>query len=403
MIVQIDTAPTWALRAASSGATPTVPDPTALGQFAQAAATRYSGTFDLLPRVRYWEVWNEPNISLFFQPQFVDGAPFSPGWYRQMVNAVASGVKAVHSDDLVIAGGTAPFFDNTASVVAIDPDWGPLSFMRALLCLGPDLEPTCNDPVHFDIWAHHPYTSGGPWHSATLANDVSLGDLPEMRATLEAASDAGHLVSDGPVQFWATEFSWDSDPPDPAGVPEALLTRWTAEALYEMWESGISLVTWFSLRDSPYPDSPYQSGLYYSGSTPDLDTPKPHLQAFRFPFVAYAHRGQIEVWGRTPSGVPATVTVEQSTGGAWSTLGTVGSDANGIFTARLSGSPVGSVRAVDGTQVSVPFSLVRPPDETFTPFGGPPLEPAPSTARPSLPQTTLTDSAKRIEIELAQR
>jgi hypothetical protein len=405
VIAELDSTPSWALNPATAGATPTLPDPVALGKFAQAAAARYSGTVPGPPRVRYWEAWNEPNISLSLQPQFVAGAPITPDWYRQMVNAVAAGVKAVHADNLVIAGGTAPFYDNTPAVTAIDPDWGPLSFMRALLCLGSDLKATCSAPVHFDIWAHHPYTSGGPWRSAVRPNDVSLGDLPEMRTVLDAGVATGHVVSDIPVRFWVTEFSWDSDPPDPQGVPEPLLTRWTAEALYTMWQSGVSLVTWFTLRDYPFPSIPYQAGLYYRGSTLALDTPKPHLQAFRFPFVAYAHRSQLEVWGRTPGGKPADVIVEQSAVPGWNILGTVRADSDGIFMARFQRSPVGTVRArsIELGAVSAPFSLDVPRDQTFTPFGGPPLEPEPTTARPILPHGGSTNSARRIALETQLR
>ena len=122
VIAQILDTPTWALDSPGVGLAKTLPDPAELGNFALAAAERYGGTFGTLPRVRAWDVWNEPNISLFLAPQFVNGVPFAPGWYRQMVNDVAVAVKSVHSDNIVIAGGTAPFFDNTPAVTALDPD-----------------------------------------------------------------------------------------------------------------------------------------------------------------------------------------------------------------------------------------------------------------------------------------
>jgi len=91
-ILSIVRPPTWATVAPEPGAEKTLPDPAELGAFALAAARRYSGVFNGLPRVRYWQVWNEPNISLFFRPQFLNGQPFSPGWYRRMVNEVAQAV-----------------------------------------------------------------------------------------------------------------------------------------------------------------------------------------------------------------------------------------------------------------------------------------------------------------------
>ena len=110
-ILSIASPPDWATVAAEAGAEKTLPDPSEMGKFTLAAARRYSGSFNGLPRVRYWQVWNEPNLTHFFRPQFLNGRPFSPGWYRTMVNEVATAVKSVHANNLVIAGGTSPFSD----------------------------------------------------------------------------------------------------------------------------------------------------------------------------------------------------------------------------------------------------------------------------------------------------
>ena len=97
-----------------------------LGRFARAAAQRYSGQFQGLPRVRYWQVWNEPNASFYLAPQMKNGRPWSPGHYRKMVNAVADNVHAVRADNLVVAGGLSPFTRNFQNFKSI----GPLRFMR---------------------------------------------------------------------------------------------------------------------------------------------------------------------------------------------------------------------------------------------------------------------------------
>lgn len=142
-ILSIVDSPEWATMAPAPGMEKTLPAPVELGKFALAAARRYSGAYNGLPRVRYWQVWNEPNISLFFRPQFLKGQPFSPDWYRRMVNEVATAVKLVHPDNLVVAGGTAPFRDITPEVRRVNPQWGPLTFMRELLCLSKSLKPKC--------------------------------------------------------------------------------------------------------------------------------------------------------------------------------------------------------------------------------------------------------------------
>ncbi|MEP7180441.1 MAG: hypothetical protein ABI775_15240, partial [Pseudonocardiales bacterium] len=96
----------------------------------------------------------------------------------------------------------------------------PLRFMRELLCLSKGANPhrVCTKQAHFDAWGVHPYTSGGPTHHAAGPDDVSLGDLPDVRRLLDAGVQAETIRSRRPVQLWATEFSWDSNPPDPRGV-----------------------------------------------------------------------------------------------------------------------------------------------------------------------------------------
>jgi hypothetical protein len=380
--------PSWARTSPQTGLPATVPSATDYGDFALAAAKRYDGTGSL-PRVTYWDVWNEPNLTPDFTPQFLNGSPYSPGWYRGMVNALAASVKSVHADNLVIAGETAPFYDQTPSVTAVDPDWGPLSFMRDMLCLSASLTPTCSTPAEFDVWGHHPYPSGGPDHHAALANDASIADMPKVSAILDAAWSAGHITASAPPALWATEIGWDTDPPNANGVPTVLVTRWTAEALYRLWGDGVSLVTWFTLRDYPA-STPYQSGLYYSGSTLAADTPKPVLGAFRFPFVAYPTEGGVSVWGRTPAGQTGQVVVQQLSGSppAWTTIGTLSTDSFGIVSGVLSTSSHGDVRgsftSSGVTTTSPGFWLRTVPDRTYPPWGLSGLEQLP-TPRPRPP------------------
>jgi hypothetical protein len=276
----------------------------------------------------------------------------------------------VDKDNVVIAGGLSPFTVHVGATRTI----GPLRFMREMLCMskGPHPKPTCTARTKFDVWAHHPYTSGGPTHHANLPDDVSLGDLPTMRALLDAAVKAHHVVSSRRVAFWVTEFSWDTNPPDPNALPVLLQARWTSEALFRMWQDGITLVTWLQLRDGSYPENPVQSGLYYRGGSLQTDRPKPTLQAFRFPFVAYAQRGGVFVWGRTPASRPAVVVLESRTNGRWRRLATVRADRYGIFTRRVATSlPLTAwvrARLANGT-ASRPFALRQPPDRFVHPFG----------------------------------
>jgi hypothetical protein len=370
-------APKWAERCTAPDPDhPCDPDPEALGRFAEAAARRYAGDFEGLPRVRYWQAWNEPNHRFFLYPQHRDGELVSPAMYREMLEAFSSSVKRVHPDNLVVSAGLAPLARPGVST-------GPLRFMRELLCMKGRQRPApvCATRTRLDIWSTNPYTAGGPTATAPGPDDVSLGDLPEMTRLLRAAERAGAIRGSlSPVPFWATEFGWDSRPPDIGGMPLALHARWAAEALYRMWRAGVSAVFWFQLRDEAGPSQPYggiyESGLYLNGGGIERDRGKPVLRAFRFPFVALRARRGMRVWGRTPEAAPGRVRIELRSGGRWVPVGALRADRFGIFRGRLARSRAGlMVRARAAGERSHPFSLRYRRNHYAPPFGAARLPP----------------------------
>jgi cellulase (glycosyl hydrolase family 5) len=366
-ILDIISTPQWAYANRPSGYfNAGTPRTAALGQFATALATHYDGA-NGLPSANIFEVWNEPNLSL-------DLSPVSASNYRSMVNAVAASVHAVDSKSLVVAGGLDPF-GHAKSNKQLWYSVRPLAFMRSLLCLSKGSHPhaVCNEKVHFDVWSHHPYTFGGPFGHARLPDDVSLGDLPKMRALLQAGVRLHHVVSARPAEFWVTEVGWDSSPPRPHAAPLALAARWTAETLYSAWHSGVSLLTWFGLEDQRSP-SPYQSGLYFHSRSLQNPRPKPVLTAFRFPFVAYLRRSTVRVWGRDATSDSERVTIQRRHGkrGAWRTVGYVVANGSGIFqaTLKLHATKKDWLRAVaPGSGQSLAFSLTVPHHPHIGPWG----------------------------------
>ncbi|HJQ75333.1 MAG TPA: hypothetical protein VJ814_10615, partial [Gaiellaceae bacterium] len=309
-ILDVTSAPKWALSVRAHGARAGTPRASDVRAFASAIAKHYDGKHGA-PAVHVFQIWNEPNVTLYL-------SPVSPAAYRSIVNAFAGPVHAVSRLNIVVAGDLDPFANRAKRFSTM----APLTFMRSFLCLS-----TCHTPVHFDVWAHHPYTFQGPFGHARRPNDVSLGDLPKMRAVLQAAARLHRVVSRRPVQFWVTEFSWDTNPPRAHAAPIKLQARWTAEALYQMWRSGVSLVTWFLLQDQPG-SSPYQSGLYFSASSLASARAKPMRTSFRFPFVAYLHGGTVSVWGRDATSGKALVTIQRRHGsrGPWRTVARIRSN-----------------------------------------------------------------------------
>ena len=80
------------------------PSPSAFRDFAEAIARRYSGTYpdperpgSTLPRVRYWQAWNEPNLPFYITPQWrkvgSKTRAESPRIYRGLLNSFYAGVE----------------------------------------------------------------------------------------------------------------------------------------------------------------------------------------------------------------------------------------------------------------------------------------------------------------------
>lgn len=377
-VLQIRSAPSWVQgcppEQIDTGA-PCNPDPAALAAFATAAARRYNGQFGGLPRVRYWQGLNEPNLSLFFNPQYIDDKPASPALYRALINSFYAAIKAVDPSNLVIAAGLGPIAVPKLTI-------GPMRFTRLLLCMTGVKNPRptkgdCGGGVNFDIFDMHPFTTGGPTHEGGV-NEVELGDLDKLTTLLRAADKAGRINSVFPeTPLWITEFSWDSKPPDPTGLPMKILTRWAAEAMHQAWRAGVHTFFWFSLRDSPLGTAPYgqtlQSGLYFRGATVGEDQPKEVLSAFRFPFVAYPGEKGLSFWGRTPTSKNGRVVIQARHKGAWKTVAVVRAGKNGVFRGksktRYGRGKKGAVRARYREHTSVPFGMRNIPDFPQAPFG----------------------------------
>jgi hypothetical protein len=339
-------APSWAEgsgRPASAAAGTWRPSVPAFRDFAEAAARRYSGTIvdpaapgRVLPRVRYWQAWDEPNLDNYLTPQWasVGGRlmPASPDYYRDLLGAFYDGVKSPNRANVVLTAGTGPFGD---------PPGGrripPAEFVRDLLCVRGRQRPRpfrCPGlPAKFDVLAHHPYSVGSPVLRALNADDVEIPDFAKLSQPLDAAVRAGHTYPRGRKRLWATEFSWDSKPPDPGALPISVQARYLEGAFYVLWNQGVDAVTWFLLRDQAEGRGwqyTYQSGIYYRGASVADDRRKPSFEAFRFPFTAYyRRRGVVELWGLAPT--PGRVAIQARRAGRWRTLTVLSAGTGRLF------------------------------------------------------------------------
>jgi hypothetical protein len=334
------------------------PNAAAFGQFGQMLATRYSGHYNGLPQVRYFEAWNEPNLSNFLTPQWIGHTPYSPTHYRGMLNAFYAGVHQGQPGAKVIGGATAPFGDNSPDhpFYKGNPRLHPMVFLRRLFCLSDTLKPNCPGKPKLDILSHHPVNPRTPpTEPAQNPDDVEVADFHKVTTLLHAAERAGRVLPAGPVgshPLWASEIWWLSNPPNPLGAALQIHARWIEQALYLLWRQGASAAINFEIRDNQYDQSlpaarQATTGLYlYNG------TRKPAATAWRFPFVANRRSSStLNLWGKAPVG--GTLSIQRHTPQGWHTVETLQVKAGQVFTGSLPASGAVDLRAKIGSTTSL--------------------------------------------------
>ena len=342
------------------------PDATAFGNLAHALADRYDGTRHatsgynhLLPKVTYFQAWNEPNLSTHLAPQYDKSFHRLAGSaYRTLLNSFHDGLLASgRSDVKTISAGLAPFGHPVGVFQGSDPQ----DFAREVLCVKQtkgvwSAVASCG-PAKFDIWAQHPYDlqSSPARKPDYLGHRGVMADLPAFKSALAAAVKLGTVEPAVAKPLWVTEFDWWTNPPSVNyGKPEPYASRYTADSLWRAWQSGAETLVWYGMRDNLN----WMGGLWrasqYVGPrdlTPQIisaDNAKPLLTAFQWPFrevpgkVPYA-------WGIVPcrsAGQP--VVVQQFVSRKWHDAAATTTSPSGTFVAFLSrrGKGAGIWRAV---------------------------------------------------------
>jgi hypothetical protein len=357
------------------------PSPTALEEFAVALARRYDGSFPdpqspdgVLPRVKLFQGWNEPNLARYLEPQWVADngrwSAFSPLLYRELLNGFYAGVKAVSPEDVVVAAGVAPNGD-PAGVGRM----APVTFLSSLLCLGANgarRAADCPDPPHFEVLAFHPLSVGDPDAPSPSALEVSISDAAKVTGLLRRAEHAHTALPQAKKRVWVTELDWESQPQSPQGVPARLQAAWVSRALHRLWAAGVSLVSWEYLVD-PYSgvrlntptggsvEVPRPAGLYAAGVDGQFAsaTPKPFLRGFALPFDPLrVNARQVRVWALLRSGgQSALLQREQRAGGAWRTIASLHANRAGVLNVMLALRGAALLRLESGSLVSAVSSV----------------------------------------------
>jgi hypothetical protein len=368
------------------------PNPGMFEQFAQAVGTRYSGHYtpkgqkSPLPRVSFWSIWNEPNQgSLGISPQAIDDnrVESSPYHYRLLADAAWNGLqKTGHSGDTTLLGEIAPIGNVGAKYPGQFANMTPLRFVRALYCVGTNLQPlrghaaalrhcpataaasrrfAAQNPVlfHATAFSAHPYPQALPPDESIpgTPDDVVLAQLPELFTTLDRAQEA--YGSHKRFEVYDTEYGYQTSPPDTQNgyVTPAKAAAWLNWSQYISWRLPRMLSYDQYLFTDPPPVPHKRYNRFASGIVTYTGRRKAGWYALRMPVwlpVTHAAKGHaLEVWGQvapakyTPasSRAPAEIQFRPTSGGAWKSLKTVSTKtAGGYFDVRVTFPGSGSVR-----------------------------------------------------------
>jgi hypothetical protein len=241
-----------------------------LEAFAYAAAERYSGSYvradgTVLPAVRLWTAWNEPNLPLGLVPQWTKVAG---RWriqsaidYAHICNAVVDGIhETLIAGDEVACGDTAPRGNNAAT--STRPTTSPLAFVQAMKKAG---------ATGFDAFAHHPYASSPAETPTTVpkgATAVEFGNLDTLIALVTKLW--------GAKPIWIDEYGYQTNPPDRLlGVSPAKQAQYLTQSVaIARANPRVTMLLWFLLRDET------SLGGWQSGLETATGAKKPAFAAF---------------------------------------------------------------------------------------------------------------------------
>ena len=233
----IDQCPSWAGVSSADGSVWAQPASAATyATYAAAVAARYGSK-----GVKYFEIWNEPNINNFWVP-----TP-DPAAYTADLQAAYSAIKQVDPSATVISGGLSPA---TTTATTIDPR----TFLEDMYSDGAE--------GSFDGLGDHPYSypllpdDEESWSGWSQMSQTS----PSLRSIMAANGDSSKKI-------WITEFGAPTTGSNSVGEDgqAAALTQAIAQAQSFSWLGSFYIYTWADLASEPEIDNGF--GLLTDSNT----------------------------------------------------------------------------------------------------------------------------------------
>ncbi len=238
-IVSTYATPTWAIAGRDAPQTtlydPDAPTPAAFGAFMRAVATRYSGRFRpaggsaRLPRVRHFEIWNEPNLKAFFR----FNGKSNLGRYKGLMKAGYKNIKAANKKAVVIGGVGGPRSSTGNGNI------GAKAWLNGIVR---------DKRVKMDAGSQHIYPSRGPLFTSKSYRKAypTWASLDEILRTLDRKKKG--------MKLYITEagYTTESTPFRKVKVSPAQQARYLKQIfnLRTVKSARVAAVVWFNLQDN---------------------------------------------------------------------------------------------------------------------------------------------------------
>lgn len=234
------------------------PDRHQYAVFVVALGKRYSGTYEAdgmrLPRVTHFELWNEPNLDMFFRPQWIPAGPgrwtrASPKLYAGLVRTTHHFMRRARPDALLIVGSLAPTNVSRPGGQSV----GVRQFIDALVA----------ERIPLKAASQHIYPGAAPGASRALPSEHGVQEIRRLWSRLRRN-----------VPLYITETGYTSayTPYRRYQVTEETQARYLPQLLRNLSQPGVPVVIWYQLEDN---------ALWPSGLLGDGGRRKPSWNAFR--------------------------------------------------------------------------------------------------------------------------
>jgi hypothetical protein len=224
--------------------------------FMFAAARRYRAGSSY-GHVRLWTVWNEPNSDVYLSPQkSLFQQRRTAARYAQLLGRTSVQIKKANRFALVAAGPTGPSGGSKGTP--------PITFLARVQANLPRFLPGAGlfERRWIDAWAHNPYPGAtiAPSKGKIKAPKVGMTNIRDLFTQL----DRSPITRRKPV--WATEFSYESNPPDPQyGISQYLQGRFMAESFDWLDRTKrVPIAIWYGYRDGDDIVNDWQSGVLFN-------------------------------------------------------------------------------------------------------------------------------------------